>query len=87
MVNADNNWLNDLRLSDLTNCGPPWKPSRMKSNRIKAEQFEATGAHMIVTPCHNCHSGIEDIIGYYNLDMHVTFINELLMKTMEMPEE
>jgi Fe-S oxidoreductase len=67
------------------NCGPLWKNSRMKSIRVKAEQFKATGAHMIVTPCHNCHSGIEDIIGYYGLGMHVTFISELLMKTMEMP--
>ena len=70
----------------VINCGPPWKPSRMKSIRVKAEQFAATGAHLIVTPCHNCHSGIEDIIGHYKLGMHVKFISELLMKTMELPE-
>ncbi len=58
----------------------------MKSIRVKAEQFAATGAHVICTPCHNCHSGIEDIIGHYNLGMHVTFISELLVKTMELPE-
>ncbi|MCP4600477.1 MAG: (Fe-S)-binding protein [Proteobacteria bacterium] len=71
----------------VINCGPPWKPSRMKSIRVKAEQFRETGADLIVTPCHNCHSGIEDIIGYYDLGMHVSFISELLMKTMEMPGE
>jgi Fe-S oxidoreductase len=70
----------------VINCGPPWKLSRMKSIRVKAEQFAATGAHVICTPCHNCHSGIEDIIGHYNLGMHVTFISELLVKTMELPE-
>jgi len=70
----------------IINCGPPWKPSRMKSIRVKAEQFQRTGAHLIITPCHNCHSGIEDIIGYYKLGMHVSFINELLIKCMEMPE-
>ena len=37
-------------------------------------------------PCHNCHSGIEDIIGHYKLGMHVTFINELLVKVMERPD-
>jgi len=68
------------------NCGPPWKITRMKSIRVKAEQFRATGAHSIVTPCHNCHSGIEDIIGHYDLGMHVVFINELLVKAMERPE-
>ncbi len=71
----------------IINCGPPWKLSRMKSIRVKADQLRETGAHTVVTPCHNCHSGIEDIIGHYKLGMHVTFINELLMKTMEMPEE
>jgi Fe-S oxidoreductase len=69
----------------VINCGPQWKPSRMKSIRIKAEQFERTGAHLIITPCHNCHSGIEDIIGTYKLHMHVSFISELLVKCMEMP--
>jgi Fe-S oxidoreductase len=70
----------------VINCGPPWKKSRMKSIRVKAEQFAATGAHLIVTPCHNCHSGIEDVIGYYKLPMHVSFISELLVKHMERPE-
>jgi Fe-S oxidoreductase len=69
------------------NCGPPWKRSRMVSNRVKAEQMKATGAEYICTPCHNCHSGIEDIIGYYKLGMHVKFISEILVKVMEIPEE
>ena len=71
----------------IINCGPPWKRSRMKSAKIKADQFEATGAQYIVTPCHNCHSGIEDIVGEYKLGMHVKFIAEILMETMEIPEE
>ena len=70
----------------LINCGPPWKLSRMKSNRIKADQIRETGAHTVITPCHNCHSGIEDIIGYYKLGCHVSFISEMLVKTIEMPE-
>jgi Fe-S oxidoreductase len=69
----------------VINCGPPWKLSRMKSIRVKADQFAATGAHLIVTPCHNCHSGIEDVIGHYNLGMHVRFISEIMVKAMELP--
>ncbi len=71
----------------IINCGPPWKLSRMKSIKVKADQLRETGAHMVVTPCHNCHSGIEDIIGHYDLGMHVSFISEILMKTMELPGE
>jgi len=70
----------------LINCGPPWTKSRMVSNRIKAEQFEATGAKLIVTPCHNCHSGIEQIVQFYKLDMEVKFICEILVEIMEIPK-
>ncbi len=71
----------------IINSGPPWKPSRMLSNKIKAEQLGATGAEIVITPCHNCHSGIEDIIGFYDLGMHTNFIIDILMETMEIPEE
>jgi len=71
----------------VINCGPPWKNSRVEGNRVKAEQFERTGAEYICTPCHNCHSGIEDIVGYYKLGMHVKFISEILVQVMEIPEE
>jgi len=69
------------------NCGPPWKRSRMLSNRVKAEQLAKTGAEICITPCHNCHSGIEDIIGFYDLGMHTRFISEILVQCIEIPEE
>ncbi len=65
------------------NCGPIWKPTRMRSVKVKAEQFAATGAKIIVTPCHNCHGGVEDVIKWYDLKMHTAFVNELLIKTIE----
>jgi Fe-S oxidoreductase len=71
----------------IINCGPPWKRSRMLSNKVKAEQLGATGADIVITPCHNCHSGIEDIIGFYDLGMHTKFISDILMETMEIPAE
>ena len=52
--------------------------------RSKADQLAATKASLIITPCHNCHSGIEDIIGHYKLGMHVKFINELLVKAIDL---
>jgi Fe-S oxidoreductase len=69
------------------NCGPPWKRSRMRSIKVKAEQLEKTGAEIIITPCHNCHSGLEDVIGFYKLGMHVKFISEILVDVMEIPED
>ncbi len=71
----------------VINCGPPWKKKRVESNKIKAEQMAATGAKIVVTPCHNCHSGIEDIIHYYKLPMKNVFLIELLVECIEIPEE
>jgi len=70
----------------VINCGPPWKLSRMKSIKVKAEQMADTGAHVCITPCHNCHSGIEDVIGHYKLGMHVKFISEIMVECMDIPE-
>jgi len=71
----------------VINCGPPWKPVRMKASMVKAKQLMATGAQIVVTPCHNCHSGIEDIIDYHKLGMKVKFLSEILVDAMEIPEE
>ncbi len=67
----------------IINCGPPWKIHRMKSNRVKAEQLKATQAEIVVSPCHNCHSGLDDIIGYYDLHMHTKFILDILMDVVD----
>jgi Fe-S oxidoreductase len=70
----------------VINCGPPWKPTRMKGTRVKADQLKATGAKIVVTPCHNCHSGIEDIIHTNKLGIKTKFLSELLVTTMDIPE-
>ena len=70
----------------VINCGPPFKIKRVKGNKIKAEQIADTGAEILITPCHNCHSGMEDIISYYNIDMHTKFICEIMYEVMEKPE-
>ncbi len=70
----------------VINCGPIWTKERVRGNRVKAEQLKAAGTHFIVTPCHNCHSGIEHIIKEYKLGMHTLYLNEILIKIMEIPE-
>lgn len=69
----------------VINCGPPFKNKRMQGNRVKAKQISATGATILITPCHNCHSGMEDIIDYYGIDMHVKFISDIIYEVMEKP--
>ncbi len=67
----------------VINCGPPYKSKRMQASRVKAEQLKNTGADVVITPCHNCHSGIDDILHHYKIPMSVTFMVDILTTTME----
>ncbi len=71
----------------VINCGPPFKNKRVANNRVKAKQCADTGAEILITPCHNCHSGMEDIILSYKLDMHVKFISDIMYEVMEKPKQ
>ncbi len=66
----------------VINCGPPYKTKRMLASRVKADQIRATGAEVVITPCHNCHSGIHDILHHYKIPMTVTFMVDILTATM-----
>ena len=69
----------------VINCGPPYKMARVKGNRVKAEQLKETGVGVLVAPCHNCHSGLEDINQHYKLGMQVKFISDILYEVMQKP--
>ncbi|BBD08171.1 electron transfer complex ferredoxin TmcB [Desulfovibrio ferrophilus] len=72
----------------VINCGPPWKTKRVLSNKIKAEQLarmKDRGINTIVSPCHNCHGGLEDIIHHYGLEMELKFLGDLIYELMEKP--
>lgn len=71
----------------VINCGPPFKMVRMEGNRVKAQQMADTHTEVVITPCHNCHSGIEDIVHHYKLGMEVKFISDILYECMEKPAE
>ncbi len=70
----------------VINCGPPYKIKRVKGNRIKAEQLAATGVPVLIAPCHNCHSGLEDIVHHYKLGMEVKFIIDILYECLDKGE-
>ncbi len=64
-----------------------WASHKAKFNRVKAEEIKATGAKYMITPCHNCSTGIKDVIKYWKLPVKNIFFDEILLATMEMPEE
>jgi len=55
-----------------------YTPRRLKSAKIKAEQLAATGATHVVTSCHNCEDGLNDLIKHYKLPMKVTQLVNLV---------
>ncbi len=67
----------------VINCGPPFKNARVRSNRVKAQQLEATGAEICIAPCHNCHGGLEDVIHHYKLNMELKFFIDIIYECME----
>ncbi len=72
----------------VINCGPPYKKKRVESNRVKADQLAETkhrGARILIAPCHNCHSGLEDINHAYGLGMEIKFFGDLLYEAIEKP--
>ena len=70
----------------VINCGPPFKNTRVAGNSVKAEQLKATGVKTVVTPCHNCHGGLHDIIHHHKLGMDLKFLSDIIYECMEKPE-
>ncbi len=74
----------------VINCGPPYKKTRVKGNKVKAEQLKRTEAEVVIAPCHNCHGGLEDIIHHYGLNMEIKFLGDIIYECMDKsthPEE
>jgi len=55
-----------------------YTPQRLKSGVVKANQLKATGAEVVVTSCHNCVDGLNDVIRHYQLGMQVTQLVNLV---------
>jgi Fe-S oxidoreductase len=72
----------------VINCGPPYKMTRVNGNRIKAEQLFAAktrGAQVLIAPCHNCHSGLHDIVHHYGVGLDIKFFGDIIYEVMEKP--
>ncbi len=67
--------------------GGEMRAHRLKAGRIKAEQYRATGAKIILVPCHNCIDQTRDLIKEYNLDMTAGHYKEFISELMVIPDE
>ncbi len=65
--------------------GPAYKPTRMASGRVKAEQIRATGAKIVITPCHNCFDQINDLSEEYELGVKALALKEIIVEAMIIP--
>ncbi len=65
--------------------GPQYKPVRMASGRVKADQIRATGAKIVITPCHNCFDQINDLSEEYDLGVKALALKEILVESMIIP--
>ncbi len=68
-----------------------YTPRRLQSAKVKADQIRETGAKVVVTSCHNCVDGLNDLIKHYELDCEVKQLvnlvaNALVLDKVEKPE-
>jgi len=69
-----------------------YTPRRLVSAKVKADQIAATGAKIVVTSCHNCVDGLNDLIKHYKLDCEVKQLvnlvaSALVIEGLERPAE
>ncbi|MFC1628463.1 response regulator [Gemmatimonadota bacterium] len=64
-----------------------YTPDRLKSGVIKANQLIETGAEVVVTSCHNCVDGLNDVIKHYELGMEVTQLVNLVANALVIEEK
>ncbi|NSW87830.1 MAG: (Fe-S)-binding protein [Syntrophobacteraceae bacterium] len=67
--------------------GPEFKKRRMISGKVKAEQIRATGAKIVITPCHNCFDQVRDLSKEYDLGVKVLSFKDIICESMIIPEK
>ncbi|MEG6617197.1 (Fe-S)-binding protein [Peptococcaceae bacterium 1198_IL3148] len=67
---------------------PEFKEQRIKKGKRKADQIVATGADVVVIPCHNCMDQFTDINKeYFNNKKNMTHISPLVANALVIPGE
>ena len=63
-----------------------YRPLRLESGKVKADQLRATGAALVCTMCHNCVDGLNDVIKHYKVPMRVVQVLELVSNALVVPD-
>ena len=66
--------------------GPDYKPYRMASGKLKADQIRETEAKIVITPCHNCFDQINDLAEEYELGIKALSLKEIIVEAMIIPD-
>ena len=64
-----------------------YTPKRLQSAKVKADQIRATGAKTVVTSCHNCVDGLNDLIKHYDLGCEVKQLVNLVANALVLDDE
>jgi len=59
---------------------------RIAAGKPKADQIKKTGARVVVAACENCRLQIGDLNEYYNLNVRITALTDLVVRAMGLPK-
>ncbi len=62
-----------------------YRPQRNVALRKKMDQIIATGAKLVIAPCHNCWDAIRDLEEEYKIGIRCSFLKPLVIKMMIVP--
>ena len=54
--------------------------------KVKRDQILATGAKLVISPCHNCWDAIRDMEEIYHVGIRWSFLKPLLLKMAIVPD-
>ena len=63
-----------------------YREQRNIGMKIKRDQILATGAKLVIAPCHNCWDAIRDMEEIYKIGIRWSFLKPLLINMIEVPE-
>jgi Fe-S oxidoreductase len=63
-----------------------FRKQRNKALQTKRDQILATGAKLVVAPCHNCWDAIRDLEEEYRIGIRWSFLKPLIIKMAIIPE-
>jgi Fe-S oxidoreductase len=63
-----------------------YRQQRNTALKVKRDQILATGAKLVVAPCHNCWDAIRDLEEVYKIGIRWTFLKPMLLNMVEVPE-